>query len=171
MSFNVKKFEKAKFAHVIEEVPVPDLKEFFDEGEPAVWKVRGLTGQELGRANEAAERSKNIGAIVDGLVSDRSKDKSDAIRDLLGLNQYNTPDDISKRIAFLQYGSVDPICTEEMAIKLCTVKGVEFFALTNKIVALTGIGQTVGKQNPCGKTEVSGQVSPSGIVASDSSTK
>lgn len=171
MPFDVKKFEKTKFVPVVEDVPVPDLQEFFSEGETAVWKVRGLTGQELGRANEVVDKNKNISAIIDGLVSDSSKDKSDAIKDLLGINQYNTPADVAKRIAFLQYGSVDPICTEEMAVKLCTVKGIEFFTLTNKIVALTGMGHTVGKSKPCGESKTSEQVLPSHTGANASSTK
>jgi hypothetical protein len=171
MPFNVAKFQKTKFVPVIEEVSVPDLQEFFDEGEKAVWKVRGLTGQEMGRANEIAERNKNISAIVDGLVAGGQKEKTDAIKNMLGLDQLNVPDDIAKRIAYLQYGSVDPVCTEDMAVKLCTVKGIEFYLLTNTIIKLTGVGQTVGKQKPCGETQEFGQVLRSDTEIKDSSLK
>jgi len=171
MAFDINKFEKAKFTPVIEEVEVPDLQEFFGDGERAVWKVRGLTGQEMGRANEAAERNKNVSAIVDALVGDNSKDKSQAIKEMLGLSKHNTPDDVVKRIAFLQYGSVDPLCSEEMAVKLCTVRPIEFYALTNKIVQLTGMGQSLGKQKPCGNDKTSGQALPSDTGKNDSCLK
>jgi len=171
MPFDVKKFEKAKFVPVVAEVEVPDLKEFFGECEPAVWKVRGLTGQEMGRANEAVDRNRNISAVIEGLVSDNSKEKSEAIKSLLGISKFDTPADIAKRIAFLQYGSVEPTCTEEMAVKLCEVKPIEFFTLTNKIVELTGQGQATGKSKPSGEMKASGQASPSPTATDDSSLK
>ncbi|MBF0395774.1 MAG: hypothetical protein HQK78_03305, partial [Desulfobacterales bacterium] len=60
MSFDVKKFLKTKFIPREEEVLLPDLKDFFGEQEAASWKIRGLTGQELGQCNEAASRNKNV---------------------------------------------------------------------------------------------------------------
>ncbi len=171
MPFDVKKFQKAKFTPTIEEIPVPELQDFFDDGEKAVWKVRGLTGQEMGRANETAERNKNIAAIIDGLVSGEQREKTEAIKNLLGINQYNVPDDIAKRIAYLQFGSVDPVCTEDMAVKLCTVKGVEFYILTNAIIRLTGVGQTLGKSKPSGETLVSKPASHLDTETKDSSMK
>ena len=64
--FDSKKFLKTKFTPRTADVPVPDLREFFSDGTPAVWKVRGLTGHELGRAAEAAERNKSVLAIIEG---------------------------------------------------------------------------------------------------------
>ena len=69
MGFDSKKFIKTKFTPRIEEIDVPDLKDFFPAGEKPVWKVRGLTGQELGRANEALDRSKDMASVVNGLTS------------------------------------------------------------------------------------------------------
>ena len=170
MGFDVKKFNKTKFAPRTDEVPVPDLKEFFAEGEKPVWKVRGLTGQELGRANEAAERNKNMVAILAGLASRNEKEITESVKELLGVAG-STPDDIAKRIEHLVLGSVDPVCSQELAVKLCTVKGIEFYQITNKIYELTGLGQTPGKPKPSGEAALSDPVLPSATPEGDSSMK
>jgi hypothetical protein len=155
MSFDTKKFQKTKFTPRTESVPVPDLQAFFPEGEKAVWTVRGLTGQEIGRANEAADRNKNIAAILEGLTADASKDKAEALKELLGIGG-TTPQDIAKRLEHLTVGSVDPKCTLDLSVRLCETFPIEFFQLTNKIMELTGRGQMPGKQQPSSKTQVSG---------------
>ena len=170
MKFDSKKFLKTKFERRTFPVPVPDLQAFFPEGEKAVWLVRGLTGQELGRADAAADKNKNIAAIVAGLTADNSKEKAAAIKDLLGIGG-DTPADIVKRIEHLILGSVDPVCTRELAVKLCETYPVEFIMLTNKIVELTGQGQIPGKLPPSGATAASGQALPCATPEGDSSTK
>jgi len=162
MSFEAKQFLKTKFKKRTHPVPVPDLQQFFPEGEEAVWIVRGLTGQELGRADAAADNQKSIAALVSGLTSDSSKEKAQAIQDLLGIGG-NTPSAIVKRIEQLIIGSVDPECTRDMAVKLCETYPVEFLTITNKIVELTGQGQIPGKLPPSGATQESAQASPCAV--------
>ena len=60
MPFDIKRFEKVKFDDRTEAVSVPDLKEWFGEGEAPEIIVRGLTGPEIARANEAAAKNKNM---------------------------------------------------------------------------------------------------------------
>jgi len=143
MPFDAKKFLKTKWTARAEEVPVPDLAAFFPDGAKPVWKVRGLTGQELGRANEAAERMKNVAAILEGLASGAAKEQTEALKDLLGVGG-QTPQDIAKRLEHLVIGSVDPKCTPDLAVRLCETFPVEFFQITNRIVQLTGQGQLPG---------------------------
>ena len=152
MSFDVKKFSKEKFTARTEAVPVPDLKAFFPEDEAPLWRVRGLTGQELGRAAEASARNKNMAAILEGLTGEAAKEKSAALKDLLGLGG-NTPEDVAKRLEHLTMASVDPACTIDLSVRLCETFPIEFYQLTNKIMELTGMGQMPGKPAPCGKTE------------------
>lgn len=170
MGFDAKKFQKAKFIPRIEDVPVPDLQAFFPEGEKAVWKVRGLTGQELGRANEAAERNANMAAILAGLTSRSDREVQDAVKQLVGIAG-NTPTDISKRLEHLILGSVDPKCTNDLAVRLCETYPIEFYTITNTIVRLTGQGQMPGKQPPSGETGTSVPASPSVMPEGDSCTK
>ena len=170
MSFDSKKFLKTKFIPRTEGLALPDLQAFFKEGETAVWIVRGLTGQEVGRASEASDRNKNIAAILEGLTAEASKDKAEALKDLLGIGG-NTPADIAKRLEHLTIASVDPKCTLDLAVRLCEVYPIEFYQLTNKIMELTGRGQLPGKQPASGATEKSGPASPSVTTGADSSTK
>lgn len=170
MGFDAKKFSKTKFSPRTEDVPVPDLKEFFAEGEAPVWKIRGLTGQELGQANEAADRNKNMIAILAGLASRSEKEVTNSVKELLGVGG-NTPDDVAKRIEHLVLGSVDPVCTQELAVRLCTVFPIEFFQITNKIYQITGQGQMPGKPKPSGAAATSDQALPSATPEGDSSTK
>lgn len=146
--FDVKKFHKTKFKPRTDDVPVPDLKNFFGPKEKPVWTVRGLGGQEIGQAKEAAAKNKNLTAIVDALAGTQ-KEKVQGIKDALGIGKI--PDDIAQRVAQLEAGSTAPECDTELAIKLCKHFPVVFYKLTNKILELTGKGSEPGK--PAGSTQ------------------
>lgn len=145
--FDVKKFQKTKFKAREESVPVPDLKEFFEKGDP-VWVVRGLSGMEIGTAKEAAAKNKNLAAIVEA-ISGNQKDKVQGIKDALGIGK--VPDNIAERIAHLEAGSVSPKCDTELALKICEHFPTDFYNLTTKILILTGKGSEPGK--PKGSTQ------------------
>jgi hypothetical protein len=81
------------------------------------------------------------------------------------------PDDVAKRIEHLVLGSVDPVCTPDLAVRLCETYPVEFYQLTTKILELTGKGQEPGKSKRSGKTAMSGPPSPSATQKGASSTK
>jgi len=148
--FDHKKFMKASFTPREEAVAVPDLAEYFADGTQPLWRVRGLTGHELGQVNEAKDRSKNIEAVLEALVSDKPAEKKDALCAVLGMDG-STPVDIVRRLELLKIGSVDPKCDHDLAVRLCTYFPVEFMLLTNKITQLTGQGATVKKkQTPSG---------------------
>jgi hypothetical protein len=155
MGFDAKRFQKAKFVHRMEAVPVPDLKEWFGANDKAEWTVRGLEGSELGYVNETAQRNKNIAAILEGIISSDDHAKIQGIKDMLGMAG-NTPEDIARRLEMLVIGSVDPKCEIDLAIKLCKVYPIEFFQITNKITQLTGQGHVVGKPKGSGETPPSG---------------
>jgi hypothetical protein len=145
MPFDKKKFVKAAFVSRTEAIPVPDLKDFFEEKDKPVWIVRNLTGHELGKVNEAADRNKSIAAIMEGIISADAQDKVAAIKASLGLDD-STPADIVKRIEMLTVGSVDPQIDHELAVKLCENYPIEFFQLTNAITRLTGQGAEIKKK-------------------------
>lgn len=147
MEFDASKFASAAFKRREEDVPVPDLRDWFKgikEGDTPVWRVRGLTGAELGAVNEAQAKNRNKNAIVDALSSEKEASVTDAIRELIGTGA-NVPDDIARRIEMLVIGSVEPECTHQVAVKLAEVFPVEFYELTTKITKLTGMGSEPGK--------------------------
>lgn len=182
MQFDTQKFLQTKFQAREDSVPVPDMKEFFNynpddpdnpefikdpkskkksgvkiknpKWKPPVWKIRGLTGVEVARANEAMDRNKNISAIIEGLIAHNAREKVQAVKQLIG-NDEKVPNEIAKRIELLIMGSIDPKVDTELAVKICRVFPIEFYEITNKISLLTGQGHLPGKLKPCGETEAS----------------
>ena len=153
MAFKTEDFKSALYEPRVGEVPVPELKPFFDNGKP-VWKVKGLTGQEVGRANDAADRNKKISKVVEGVLSDNPKKIAQAVKQVI---DPDTPQDVAKRLEHMILGSVEPICDLELALKICERFPIEFYSITNKILELTGLGHLPGKPKPSGKTQKSGQ--------------
>lgn len=153
MGFDAKKFLQTQLVPREETVPVPDMKDFFPEGEKPEWKVRGLTGVELARSNEAVARNKDIAAILEGLISQNNQAKIDSVKQLIGTDD-KVPNDIAKRIELFIIGSVEAVDID-IANKICTAFPVEFFEITNKITVLTGQGHVPGKPKPSGETQKS----------------
>jgi len=153
MEFDIQKFTSQAFQPREHDIPVPALAAWFkgaakkDEAgaeQPPAWKVRGLTGPELAKCNEAQQRNRNRAAIAEGLASGSDDKIASAIKEILGTGQA-VPDDIAKRIEMLVLGSVEPKCSHQVAVKLADAFPVEFFEITTAIVRLTGQGGEPGK--------------------------
>lgn len=149
MSFDLNRFRQAALAPRQASVPVPDLRYFFSEGEEPVWIVRGLTGEEIARANESNQRSGLIAAAVQALANAASA-KSDRVESLQTLIGYGTdvPIDLAKRFDHLTWCSVDPVIDRDMAVRLFASYPIVAYQLTNRILELTGEGPDVGKSPP-----------------------
>ena len=161
MPFDIKKFKKTRYVPREGDVPVPDLKDFFAEGEKPVWRVRGLNGYELGKAKERAASNATMVAVLEGLASRIPKDVKDAISRLIGAGG-ETPSDIAQRMYMLTAGSISPVLIDEsgeedmdVVIQLVTAFPIEFYQITNKINELTGMGHVPGKPKASGETEAS----------------
>jgi len=154
--FDAKKFRKTKYTKRTEDIDVPDLAQFFPEGEKPVWKIAGLTGQELGNTKEAAQKNKNFAAMIDAISSTNSKDKVEGIKTALGIGDIS--DNLAERIEQLVTGSIEPQIDIEIAVLLCERYPVDFYNITNKILILTGQGMKPGELKSSGKTAPSEQV-------------
>lgn len=150
MAFNLEKFDQAQFKDRVTEVPVPGLSEFFDDGEKSVWIVRGLTGHELAKVNEAIRLNKDLDVILSGITSEVHGEKVEAVKEALGLTD-STPGDLVRRIAALQNASIAPIVSQEMAVKLAGCFPTIFYLITNKIFGLTGEGKRLGESKASGE--------------------
>ena len=137
MGFQVDRFEASSFTPKTTSIQVDALAAFFDEGEPAVWVVRGLSTTELHNAMEAGKRQGSIESIVKAIAT--SGDKAGAVRKALGLTK-DTPGEIAKRLEMLACGSVSPAISLPVAVKLAEAFPIEFLTLTNTITELTGKG-------------------------------
>src|SRR5690554_2865991 len=163
MDFDIQKFTSAAFKPREGEVAVPGLAPFFkgparqdEQGNelPPVWKVRGLTGTELGHAAEAAARNRNRNALIEGLTAGKDDSLTSAVKEMLG-TAGKVSDETAKKLEMLVQGSVDPQCTHQLAVKLNESFPVEFGMLVNEIVRLTGLGGEPGKPKPSSKTQKS----------------
>lgn len=151
---DIQKFLSANFAQRESEIPVPALKSFFAKDEKPVWKVRGLTAAELGRARDAPERSDTIKNLVRAMSGEG--DQAAAVKAAMGLSDDEVPKDVSQRIEMLAIASVSPEIgsdNRDVAVRLAEVFPVTFYEITNKIHELTGAGAELGKPKRAGKTQ------------------
>lgn len=154
---DLQKFLAASFAHRQAEVEITQdalAQALFEEGEPRVWIVRGLSAAEMGRVNEAAESNlDNVRAMVLAMAGDG--DKAEAIRKAMGISSDDVPRDTSRRIEMLTHGSVSPVLgleNRDVAVKLAENFSTVFYSLTNHILNLTGQGAELGKPKRSGQT-------------------
>ncbi len=144
---DLQKFLAAALVPRQETLAVPELASWFAPDAAAVWVVRGLTGTELARVNEAANGGLDkVRAMVAALAGDG--DKANAIRGVMGLSTDDVPTDISRRIEMLTLGSVAPALgleNRDVAVKLNQDFPTTFLQLTNAIANLSGQGAELGK--------------------------
>lgn len=149
MAFQLQRFMDSKLEPRRAKIAVEALAAFFDEGEPAVWEVRGLNSVELHRALEAGKRQANVEQIVAAIAA--KGDVAQAVRKALGLTD-DTPGEIAKRLEMLVLGSVQPQIDLQLAVRLSEAYPIEFLMLTNEISELTGKGFDVVKPAAASET-------------------
>ena len=145
MAFDAAKFVSQGLSLREADVPVDNLASFFGEGEKPVFRVRGLSGAEIARANEAREQAKNIGDLAAAIAGSSGADKVTAIKEMLGIGE-NTPDDLIRRQAIAVHGIIEPKLDLDAVVKLAEFFPMEFYNITNRILFLTGEGSVLGKQ-------------------------
>lgn len=156
--FDAQRFLQTLFAARTAEVAVPDLRAWFGPDDAPVFIVRGLTGEEVARANEAADRAAKLRAALEALA-DAGAVRREAVATVLGTGD-DVPDDLLKRYEHLIAGSVEPAIDREIALKLFREFPIVGYQLTNKILELTGMGADPGKSPGSGPIPESEPPSP-----------
>jgi len=159
MGFAADKFVSARVQARTETVPVPDLADWFEPGEPPVWVVRGLSANDLVRADAAKDARRRESALVEALQSGAHAEIVRNLQAMLGRSDDVQPD-MARRLELLVAGSVEPTCSVELAVRLGEHFPVVFFQLTNTILTLTGRGSDVEKK-PSGSTATPASKPPS----------
>jgi len=144
MGFDAEKFLNTKMQPRTADVPVPGLASWFDGEDKPAWKVRGVSGQELGQAKQAVEQRKDIAALVSGIVGGQSAEKAAAAKKIMNIDD-SVPSNVALNIHLVKLGSVEPAADEDLAVKMCTCFPVEFQQISKKILELTGQGYEPGK--------------------------
>jgi len=150
MTFDAQAFEAAQPKPMQAEIRVPELAAFFGEAEP-VWTVRGLEGRELAEANQAVNTNRALAEVLKRVAGGDAKDRAAAAMEALGVSE-KVPDDLVRRHALLRLGSVDPVIVQRQAVRLARHWPVTFYALTNRILELTGEGPDLGESSASGQT-------------------
>lgn len=141
-SFDLAKFDQTTFTERVTAVDVPELAAFFPDGSQAVWKVRGLTSEEIARARESVERNKIARAEL-ASAQDRGAPEATtaAVKLLLGIiGMEAVPDDHVQHLNTVVMGSVDPVVKLEHVVKLAQAFPIVFTQLYKEIYRLTGLG-------------------------------
>ena len=143
MTFEATKFEATEFKDRTEKVPVPDLKKFFKKGEKPLWEIKGLTAHELSIVNNAVDANKGKSELINAISEGTTKEKAEAVRKAMNIIKLsdNVPDDLVRRHMTLVMGSVNPKCTENLAVKLGLNFPTVLYLISQKIYALTGMGR------------------------------
>jgi hypothetical protein len=154
MSFDLKSFLETKFEPREMDYPVPQLKAWFGKDEKPTWKICGIDGAAIGRADEVAGNENLTAKLFDSLLAANTPEVVAQVKEMVG-RSVDKPKSIAKRIYHLQYGSVDPVCSLDLAVRICDNFPILFIELTNAILNLSGQGMQPGKSKASGKTQKS----------------
>jgi len=144
--FDFDRFDSAQFTFPTKKIPVPEIKDFFEEGQEAVWECRSLNGHELAIVNEAVETYSRKKAIMKALASGNGTNSeiTKGVQIFLNNDESITPEDLIRRHKMLELASIPP-CPENICVKLAYVKPTVFLRITNEIIKATGDGAELGK--------------------------
>jgi len=144
MAINYDELGAAQFEFPTKKIPVPELKDFFADGEEPVWEYRSLTGTELAIVNNSADHTAWANAIKKAVCSSDPKKLTESLSGLQGKDISTVPPDLAKRLKILELGSVPP-CPEHVCVRLAHSKPVLVWNITKKIMEMTDAGADLGK--------------------------
>jgi len=158
MAFNKEAFLTARFHLRTAFVDVPELAGMFDDGEKAVFEVRGLDGVEWGLAKERIQKRRDLALMMQKIASGDPAKVAEAVNASLGLK-----DKLAAESALLlecfQVGVVSPELNEVDALnvskKLLKHFPDAFDRIARKIVELTGASDQ-GEARGSGESPKSG---------------
>ena len=155
MAFDADGFLRAPLQARTQDVDVPELAEWFGEDKP-IWRVRGLSANEIQRSADAKIRLNRESALVDALSSGSRADMAEELARVLGRKADDVEPEVGRRMELLIAGSVEPVCNLELAGKLADSFPIPFINITNAILSLTGQGAEAKKKpTASGKTPAS----------------
>jgi len=139
MGFDISKFERTNFVERTGELRFPGLQVFFDEDEDPIFKVRGLTAEEIYSAKHDANKGKVLTEIVGKLSGGKDREKAAAILEAMGMND-DAPAELIQIYSHLEQGLIEPKLTRPQVIRLARAFPIEVAQLNNLILELSGKG-------------------------------
>lgn len=141
MGFDTERFRSTALEPRTEDVPVKDLAGWFADGEAPVWTVRGLTGEEFMRAQDAEEQHRLRIAAFQALVKSGAfqGERVAAFESLIGGGN-EIPAQMAKLIECILLGSVRPVVDRDLVVRLYQSFPVTAYLLGMTVLKLTGQG-------------------------------
>ena len=157
MPFNSDAFEATNFEPRTKVLNVPQLKTWFDKGEKPVWKIRALTGAELGNAEEASKQGNTLKALIEGITAADSQKVKQEAQKLLGHTE-DKNETTAKKMYHVHYATVwdgpEKYIPFTTVRKLCDEYSLLFNYIAHEILLLSGEGNIPEKKStPSGKTK------------------
>jgi predicted butyrate kinase (DUF1464 family) len=139
MDWDVKAFEKAKFAPREEDVTLSFVAVHFGMDKDTPFRVRGLSIEEIARAKSDAARANVLTGMLEKLTSPSDKDKVDGILMALGASN-DVPSDVIQKYSNVEYGLVEPKLPRSVIVKMGKYFPAAIMLLNKKIEELTALG-------------------------------
>lgn len=155
MGFDLNRFTSAGLTLRTAEVKTPMLKDFFGEGEEAVFKVRGLTGEEWYAMRQAIADRRDTKALAEKILSGAGEAIAQAIGDIYA----DVPEELARRINLVVAGCVEPKLDLPAAVKLFKFYAPQAHLISEEIFRLSGEGATLGESKGCGEIPASATTS------------
>lgn len=146
MSFDVNRFVNARWIPRTEDYIVtnPTILAYFDKDDKAIYKLRGLSGVELGACNLAATMEPERLALIEAIAARNLKEIQEHLKNTVGIGDLS-PIDMSKRLEYMLKGLVDPEPSFDLCKTWLIAFPVEFIDITHIILKLTGQGHVSGE--------------------------
>ena len=166
MGFDLAKFTRAEMEHRAVDVPVPELRSWFPEGEKPVIKVRGLSGEEFYNVRQAVQKRTDLRGIAEKLLGGNGQAIAEAIEEFYG----SVPEEFARRVEILIHGCVEPKLDRAAAMKLIKHFPVSAHGLADAILRATGEGSILGESKGSGGTPASAMTSTSATCGENASS-
>ncbi|VVT02747.1 conserved hypothetical protein [Marinobacter salarius] len=166
-NFDLANFRKAKFQERVEDVPLSGLTAagfggYEGDGDeakpvPVVFRVRGLTAEELAKASQEADKSKLLVKTLEKLAGSEAE-KIQGMMEALGISE-DSPPDLAKKLAHVEMAVIAPKLKRQDVVRIAEAYPTDFLELSNQIYDLTGQGKVaLVKRKPSGKNQTSKRV-------------
>lgn len=149
MTFDMERFAAARFLPREEDVRADELAGYFGAGDDPVFRVRGLTGEEMFRVAEERKSSELKAAIADALAGGQSAEVAEALKEAIGLGQ-SVPDSMAVAISKVHFGLVEPRLDRDQVVRLFADLPNVAVRLMAAIDKLSGQGPEMGKSQSSG---------------------
>lgn len=145
MGFDARAFARADLSPRQQSVPVPELAAWFGEGEAVVFRMRGLSADELARAKDAHANNLRRLGMLDALTGQSRAEVASDVRAALGAEEDKHPD-IAMRQELVHLGTAEPALSEETVALLAERYPLLLYRLSNVVNTLTGQGPEAKKK-------------------------